>query len=228
MVQTNNYYDELFARLEDYETIPFEDYKYSFLIIKPSGAKHIKPYLSELKRRDIDVLGMFAIHNHEEVNLALHLTERERSHIVPINKMFLDFYGDSAILVLIRKRNITYTDFVSEIYDYKWAARRLVEKPYITYVFDTTNILGINRYEELKVIDKNGNEVDKYEMNHSGSFMVTLPNSLHTPDADVEDTVKELFVIRDLGLVCVENIITNEMLSKIIYYNTMEMLKDME
>lgn len=223
----NNFF-VVFSRLKDYKTMSFEEYKYSFIIVKPNGAKHLSTYLSELKRRKIDILGIFAIHNHEEVNLALHLTERERSHILPINMMFKDFYGDNAILILVGKKNIKYEDFVSEIYDFKWKARGLVEKKYISYVFDTTDILGINQKQWLKVFDENSNEVKKYDMNHEGSFMVALPNSLHSPDDDVESTVKELLTICDLNIVCEENAISETMLSRVINYGTMEMLKDMQ
>lgn len=218
----------MFSRLKDYKTMSFEEYKYSFIIVKPNGAKHLSAYLSELKKWKIDILGIFAIHNHEEVNLALHLTERERSHIIPINMMFKDFYGDNAILILIGKKNIKYEDFVLKIYDFKWKVRRDVEKKYISYVFDTTDILENNQKQWLKVLDENGNEVEKYDMNHQGSFMVALPNSLHSPDGDVESTVKELLTIYDLNIVCEKNIISETMLSRVINYGTMEMLKDMQ
>ena len=208
--------------------MPFEEYKYSFIIVKPNGAKHLETYLSELKKRKFNILGIFAIHNHEEINLRLHITERERSHIIPINRMFKDFYGNNAILILIGKKNIEYNDLVSEIYDFKLMARELVKKKYISYVFDTTDILGIAPRQWLKITDEKGNEIDKYEMNHKGSFMVTLPNSLHSPDSDVETTVKELMTIFDLHVVCKENVISETMLSRIINYGTMEMLKDMQ
>ena len=218
----------MFHRLHDYETMSFEEYKYSFIIVKPNGARHISTYLSELKKLEIDTLNLFAIHNHEEINLALHLTERERSHIIPINLMFKDFYGDNAILILISKKNIEYEDFVSKVYDFKWRARALVEKKYISYVFDTSDILGIKKSQWLKVLDADGNEVKKYDMNHEGVFMVALPNSLHSPDDDVECTVKELMTLYDLGIICEDNIIPDDMLKRVINYGTMEILKDMQ
>lgn len=218
----------MFQRLQDYETMSFEEYKYSFIIVKPNGAKHLSTYLNELKKWKIDVLDLFAIHHHEKINLALHLTERERSHIIPINLMFKDFYGDNAILILIGKRNIEYADFVSEVYEFKWKVRALVEKKYISYVFDTSDILGVNKDQWLKIFDADGNEVKKYDMNHEGSFMVALPNSLHSPDDDVKCSVMELMIIYDLGIICENNIISDDMLKRIINYGTMEMLKDMQ
>ena len=117
MNQTNNY-ATMFSRVKHYETMSFEESKYSFIIVKPNGAKHLSTYLSELEKWNFTVVGIFAVHNHEEVNLALHLTERERSHIIPINKMFRDFYGDNAILILFSKNNINYSDFVKLVYDF--------------------------------------------------------------------------------------------------------------
>lgn len=227
-INNNGNFAVVFSRLKDYRTMSFEEYKYSFIIVKPNGAKHLSTYLRELKKRNFDILGIFAVHNHEEVNLALHPTEGERRHIIPINIMLKDFYGDNAILILIGKKNIEYESLVSEIYDFKWKARGLVEKKYISYVFDTTDILGFNQKQWLKVIDEKGNEVKKYDMNHEGSFMVALPNSLHSPDDNVESTVNELLTIYDLNIICEENVISETMLSKVINYGTMEMLKDMQ
>jgi hypothetical protein len=225
---SNNEFTVIFKRLQDYETMSFEEYKFSFIIVKPNGAKHISTYLEELKKWSIDILDIFAIHNHEKVNLALHLTERERSHIIPINMMFKDFYGDNAVLILIGKKNIEYSEFVSLVYKFKWKARSLVEKKYISYVFDTTDILGVNHGQYLKVLDAEGKEVKKYDMNHKGSFMVALPNSLHSPDDDVESTIKELMTIYHLGIICKNNVIPDAMIERIINYGTMEMLKDMQ
>lgn len=220
-------FTELYNRINDYENMSYEEYKYNFIIIKPNGARHLKIYINELNRQKIDILGFFAIHNHEEVNLSLHITERERNHILPINKMFNDFYGNCAVLVLIGEKNILYQDFVSKIYNFKWHARSLVEKKYISYVFDTSSILGFNEGQVLKVINKDGNEVSKYEMNEPGSFMVTLPNSLHSPDNNVEMTIHELQIIYQMGIINRNNIISDDILHRITKYNSMEMLKDM-
>ena len=95
-------------------------------------------------------------------------------------------------------------------------------------MFDTTNILGINKGQLLKVMDSDGNEVKKYDMNHKGTFMVALPNSLHSPDNDVGGTVNELMIVHKQGIICEKNIVSDKMLKKITYYGTMEMLKDMQ
>lgn len=220
-------FSTLFNRLRNYDAMGYEEYKYSFIIVKPNGARHLKIYANELKRQGFDVLGFFVIYNHEEVNLSLHTTERERRNIIPINKMFKDLYGDSAILILIGQKNISYSEFVEKVYQFKWHARSLVEINYLSYVFDTSSILGINQGEVLKVIDKEGKEVKKYEMNNEGTFMVALPNSLHSPDNDVETTIQELRLMYEMGIISRQNIIPKRILDRITRYNSMEVLKDM-
>lgn len=227
MVDLNDDFATIFNRLNDYKTISYEEYKYGFIIVKPNGARHLQIYINELNREKFDIIGFFAIHNHEEVNLALHHTQREREHILPINKMFKEFYGDSAVLILIGNENISYTDFVAKVYKFKWHARNLVETKYISYVFDTSEILGIDKDQVLKVIDKYGQEIKKYEMNQEGTFMVALPNSLHSPDNDVESTIHELQIIKKMGIVSRKNVIPKDILKKITRYNSMEILKDL-
>ena len=215
---------EVFERLNNYETISFEEYKYSFIIIKPNGARHLKLYIQEIQKSGIDILNYYVLHDHEKVNLALHQTEWELSHVIPINKWFKDFYGNQGILILIGEKNISYSDFTQKIFNFKWMARHLTETPYVSCVFDRSQILNLSPNQELMVVDGNGNIFKKYEMNHSGDFMITLPNSLHSPDADPESTIKELNILRNIG--AFNNIIiSTDIFSEIDYFNSMEILK---
>ena len=64
-------------------------------------------------------------------------------------------------------------------------------------------------------------------MNQEGTFMVALPNSLHSPDNDVESTIHELQIIKKMGIVSRKNVIPKDILKKITRYNSMEILKDL-
>lgn len=216
--------EEVFSRLNNYELMSFEEYKYSFVIVKPNGARHLKLYIQELEKSGIDVLGYYGVNNHEQINLALHQTERELSHVVPINKWFKDFFGNQGIIILIGKKNISYDDFSKMVFDFKWKARRLTETPYVSCVFDRSKALDLPQTQELKVIDESGTEVKKYEMNCKGDFMITLPNSLHSPDADVVTTVKELQILKQIGAFDVP-IYDTTVFEEIDYLNSMEVLK---
>lgn len=221
-VETN--LNEIFARLDNYKTMSMEEYKYSFVIVKPNGARHLKPYIREIEKSGIDILGYYVIHDHEKVNLALHTTDWELSHVVPINKWFQDFYGNQGILILVGKNNISYDDFSRLVFDFKWKARHLTETPYVSCVFDRSQILDFSPSQELKVIDETSSEVKKYEMNHSGDFMITLPNSLHSPDGNSASTVAELQVLHNIGAFSIP-IYDTTIFEEIEYFNSMEILK---
>lgn len=215
---------KMFGRLSNYRIMSIEEYKYSYVIVKPNGARHLKIYIAELERKGIDILGFYVIHDHEKVNLELHPTEWERSHVIPINKWFNDFYGNQGILILIGEKNISYEEFTKKVFEFKCRARHLTEKTYVSCVFDRSQIFKIIPTHELKVIDSNGNEVKKYEMNHSGDFMITLPNSLHSPDANVDSTISEMKILYKIG-VFNSVIMSEEILEEIDDFNSMEILK---
>ena len=61
-------------------------------------------------------------------------------------------------------------------------------------------------------------------MNNPGDFMVTLPNSLHSPDAHLESTVKELKILYNIGAFDYK-IDNPQIFEEIDYFNSMELLK---
>lgn len=217
----------ILEKIGDYRTLGFEEYKYSYLIVKPNGVKHFKTYVEELVQQRFTIIGFFAIQDYETLNIALHPTEKEQRHIVPINNMFKDFYSNYAILILIAKANITYPDFVRQVYLFKTSVRKRFEVQYVSYVFDISEILRDNQHQVLKIYGADKQEIAKREMNHEGTFLVFSVNSLHSPDPDLEVTISEMELLQANGIFSQKNLIPKVLVESIKRYETFAFLKDM-
>ena len=219
--------EQVFQEVENYRALGFEDYKYSYFIIKPNGVNCFKEYVEELKRQGFTIVNFFAVQDYDTVNIALHPTQKELRHIIPINNMFKEFYSNYAVLILVAKSNITYNDFAKQVYIFKKTVRKRFEPDYISYVFDASELLNEERQQLLKIIDKDSNEVPKKWMNQKGSFLVFSVNSLHSPDADVEVTISEMQKLEKMGIFSRENIIPKALVEAMMRYETFAFIKDM-
>lgn len=226
-MQYKKYEEEMFLRLKDVSSLEKQDLKYNYIIVKPNGASHLKTCVNALEWRGFLISGIYAITDFKKVNEALHPLESEQEKIIPINKMFLDYFGNYAVCIVINKANITYEKFAEMVNGFKWFVRGMTTTPYVTCVFNQCEFMGKQPNQVLRIMDDFGNNVPMYEMNNKGSFIVTMPNSIHTPDADVQSIVKEFFVLKELDIILPENLVSNEYIDKIHKYKTMNVLQDM-
>lgn len=223
---TNLGYNKLFNDIDNHDKLEFSDFKYSYLIVKPNGNRHFRTYVEELKKKGFAIFGYYSVMDYATVNVALHPTPIEQRHIVPINNMFKDCYGNYGVLILIEKTHITYEQFVKEVYEFKADTRKIFEVEYLSYVFDISKMLGEYREQKLVIIEKDGSEGKKREMNQIGTFLVFSVNSLHSPDPDVKVTVDEMFLLKKMNIIAESNRIPKEIVHKISEYETFVYLKD--
>lgn len=219
--------NDMFLRLENVKNLTKQDIKYDYVIVKPNGAKHLKICLETIKWRGIDILGIYAIKDFEKVNMELHSLESEREKVIPITKMFLDYFGNYAVLIVIGKDNIMYDKFAEMVNGLKWFIRGMTATPYVTCIFNQSALLDKEPNQEIFIIDSENKKVQMYEMNNKGKFIVTMPNSIHTPDASVESIVHELKILKNLNIFDSSNHVSEQFLQMIYKYETMNVLKDM-
>lgn len=222
---TNLGYNKLFDDISNYKNLEFSDFKYSYLIVKPNGNRHFRTYVEELKKKGFEIFGYYSVMDYATVNVALHPTPPEQRHIVPINNMFKDCYGNYGVLILIGKTHITYEDFVKEVYAFKADTRKIFEVDYLSYVFDISKMLGEYREQRLVLLEKDGSEAKKREMNHVGTFLVFSINSLHSPDPDVKITIQEMLLLKEMNIISPNNCIPDEIVCRIGEYETFVYLK---
>lgn len=217
----------IFDKIESCKTFDFEEEKYSYLIVKPNGMRHINTYLTELIKENYKIIGFFAIRDYEAVSLALHPSKKKRRHIIPINNMFKTLFGNYAVAILIVKSNISYEDFVEQLYQFKKRVRRIFDTPNLAYVFEISSLLNDQQNQRLKLVDINGNELPKKEMNQEGTFQVYSVNSLHSPDSNVEETIYEMGLLRKMGIFTENNKIPKILIRAILRYETFTFIRDM-
>lgn len=225
---TNLGYNKLFDDISNYERLDFSNYKYSYLIVKPNGNRHFRTYVEQLKAKGFEIFGFYSVMDYATVNVALHPTPPELRHIIPINNMFKDCYGNYGVLILIGKTHITYESFVKEVYAFKTDTRKIFEVEYLSYVFDISEMLGEYREQRLILLEKDGSEGKKHEMNQIGTFLVFSINSLHSPDPDVQVTIQELLLLKEMKLISEVNCIPEEIVRKIARYETFVYLEDIK
>ena len=218
---------DFLEKMTNYQEGGFEEKKYSFLIVKPNGVRHLETYVKALKENGFNIIEFFAIKDFASINVELHNSKKKLRHIIPINSMFKTFFGNYGILILISKAHITFEDFVKEVCDFKVDIRKQFIRTDLAYVFDISSLIGDQQNQVIKIFDENGNEVPKREMNQKGTFKVYSVNSLHSPDPTVDATITEMKILNKMGIFDSRNIISRRIIRKMIKYETFAFIKDM-
>ncbi len=55
-----------------YRSLKINAYKYSYIIVKPNGARHFKTYVKELEKNGFDVIEYYTIVDYETINMKLY------------------------------------------------------------------------------------------------------------------------------------------------------------
>lgn len=219
---------DMYRILDNAGNVSFEDMKISYLILKPNAAKHYGVIINEIINNRFTILGQYAVGDYETVNMALHIDQpAAMKYIVPISRMYNDFYGNYGVLVVIGKRNITYDNFCLQVVTLKKGLRSKFELSYISYAFDTSELGAQNEKQRLVIISPEGQEVKKDKFNEEGTYMVFFINEIHSPDETVDNTVKEMKFLMNMGMLEENNLIPNSVLENMRRYHTFEFLKDM-
>lgn len=206
----------------------FESMKISYMILKPNAAKHYGVIIKEIISNRFTILGQYAVTDYETVNMALHIDQpAAMKYIVPISRMYNDFYGNYGVLLVLGKRNITYENFCLQVVTLKKGLRSKFELSYISYAFDTSELGANNEKQRLMIVSSEGKEVKKDKFNEEGTYMVFFINEIHSPDETVDNTVKEMKFLMNMGLLEESNVIPDQIQANMRRYHTFEFLKDM-
>lgn len=223
-------YFEFLKNLKNSRTknLEFEDYKYSYIILKPNSAIHFKEYFEELITQKFEILDCFAIFDYETINMSLHKDQDVLDYIMPLSRFYNDYYSNYAILILIGKRKITYESFVLQVHRFKMAMRDRFHLDYLSMVFNNAKIGLENKEQTLKILNKADDELPREQFNaDTGSYMLFLPNEIHCPDASVETTISELTSLYESEVLINSNIIPKNIIESIKKYGTYSFLQDM-
>lgn len=218
---------ELQNTVLNYSTLKHEDTKYSYMIVKPNGEKHFSMIVTLIQSSGVHIEGMYKIDDYEYVNILLHPEKEKQKYIIPINRIYKDYYSNRAILILVSEGNISYEDFSRKIVELKLEIRYKNDYNYIAYVLDVSKIGMRYNGETLKIVNKFNVEVAKQKMNEKGTFLVISINEIHSPDANIENTINELILLFNGKIISKENEIPNDTIEFIMKYGTFSFLQDL-
>ena len=171
--------EEVLAVIEKHEKLDFKELKISYLILKPNAARHYKVIVNEIEKQQYTIIGQYAIRDYETLNMALHVEQPESmKYIIPISRMYNDFYGNYGVLLLIGKSNITYENFCLQVVSLKQNLRARFKFSYIAYAFDTSELGRENQHQRLVVVDKDGKQTGDEYFKREGTFMVFYINEI--------------------------------------------------
>ena len=221
--------EEVLAVIEKHEKLDFKELKVSYLILKPNAARHYKVIVNEIEKQQYTIIGQYAIRDYETLNMALHVEQPESmKYIIPISRMYNDFYGNYGVLLLIGKSNITYENFCLQVVSLKQNLRARFKFSYIAYAFDTAELGRENLHQKgLVVVDKDGKQtVDEYFKEKELSWCFTSMKFILLMQS-VATLVKEMRLMDGMELFDVQNQIPKNIIEMMKKYKSFEHIKDM-
>lgn len=214
--------------VDTYKGLEINESKISYLILKPNAAKHYQQIIQEIEANQFQILGQYAIMDYESINMALHIEQpKSLKYIMPISRMYNDFYGNYAILIVIAKKNITYEHFCIQVASLKRYLRDKMKLSYVSFAFNTAELGEENERQRLIILSKDGTELAKDEFNKEGTFMVFYVNEIHSPDDSVANTIKEMKLLLSLDSFNENLKIPKSIVENMKRYGTFELLKDL-
>lgn len=205
------------------------DFKISYMILKPNAAKHYDLILKEIEKSNFIILDQYAIFDYELVNMTLHLDQPSAmKYLIPISKMYHNFYGNYGILLLIGKYNISYEYLCLQVAILKKRLRAQFDVDYVGFAFDTSNLGEENKHERLIILSNDGKEIKKGRFNEEGTYMVFMVNEIHSPDEKLSSLQNEMHILDALEIFDVHNVLQKNIIDNIRRYHSFEFLIDLQ
>ena len=218
---------EVKSSLLNYTNMIRTSKKYSYIIVKPNGEKHFASILKSIRSYNLTIERIYKIDDYESVNILLHPEKEKQKYILPINRVYKDFFSNYAILILVSESNISYDILISQIVKLKFEVREKYDYDYIAYILDVSKIGMQYNEETVKIISKSQVEIAKQKMNGKGSYLIMSINEIHSPDSNIQNTVRELILLIDNQIISQRNEISKKTVKLIEKYGTFLFLQDL-
>lgn len=214
--------------INNYQKIRYEKNKISYFILKPNSARNYTNIINEIEKL-FTIEGQYAIFDYDKINMLLHHGQESAiKYLIPISRYYYDYCGNYAILILISKKNIIYEDMCKQVCKLKKKIRELLHNNYFSFIFDVSKIGELNCKQHIEILSDSDKIIKKDSMNQSGTFMIFYINELHSPDSTIENTIQELKLLVEQGILDEKNQINSEIINSIRKYKSYEFLKDLK
>lgn len=201
---------------------------YSYFIIKPDGMKFFDDICDNIEQKFSSVK-YYAIEDYKDIIKKLYYKHYQNKG-EKFSKSFesylyglTEIFGNQAILAVVANTEMNYEDFVRSVYETKLEIR---EK----YVNDNIGIVtnyGDGEKNYIKLVSEYGEEKSPRIMKELGNHRISDINVIHCPDANIEDTLRELDILSKEGIIDDKNMIMLSMIKQMRKYQTAKFQDDM-
>lgn len=202
---------------------------YSYFVIKPDGIRHMDKIIDEIHKGEFSSIYFYAIHDFENIIKKLyfkHYKEKGKdfkkgfeSYLYGIKQIYNNF----GILLVVGDDNRSYEELVKQVFETKMKVRDELVNDNIGIA---TNVPG-EEENYIKIISKNGENKRIRCLNNPGFHRINDLNFIHCPDPKITTTLEELDILYNNGIISDENLISSDMIKKIIRYKCNNFIEDM-
>lgn len=201
---------------------------YSYFIIKPDGMRFLDEICDTLEGK-YNSIRYYAIDDFAGIVKKLYHKYFEikgkdfeksfQSYLYGVNEIF----GNQAILVLIADSTKQPEELMTSVYQTKMEIRK-------RHVNDNIGIVtnfGEGQKDYIRIVAEDGTERAPRIMNTWGTHRINNINIIHCPDPNKEDTLGELKILFDQGVIDDKNLIMDKMMKQMRRYQTAKFQRDM-
>lgn len=202
--------------------------KYSYFIIKPDGMRFLDDICNTIEQR-YQSIRYYAIEDFDDIIKKLYYKHFEgkgekfansfSSYLYGLKELF----GNYAILALVADSTKEYDQLMQSVFNTKIEIRNKYVNNNIGIVTNHGN--GQKNY--IRLISEDGAEKQPRIMNGLGSHRISDMNIIHCPDPNREDTLAELNILLQEGIIHDTNMITEPMMKQMRKYQTAKFQEDM-
>ena len=199
---------------------------YSYFLVKPDGVKFLDKICEDIEKK-YESVRYYAVSDFENIIKKLYHKHYEKggekfansfqSYLYGLREMF----GNEAVLILVGDNKRTYEELMKSVLDTKFGIRD-------KYVNNNVGIVTNygDRTEYIKIVSSDGIKKTRI-MNEEGSYRISDMNILHCPDSIKSETLDELGILIDEGIIDDKNLITYDMIRMMKRYQTANFQRDM-
>ncbi len=202
---------------------------YSYFIVKPDGVKYLDDICNTLEGQYAKIK-YYAIDDYKDITKKLyykHFESKGESFAKSFDSYLYgltEIFGNQAILAVVAEDRNNLDELVHNIHETKTQIR----EKYVNHNVGIVTNYGEGIPNFIRFISEEGEVANPRIMKSLGIHRISDMNVIHSPDANKEDTLKELQILLDSGIIDDKNWINESMLNQMRKYHTVAFQEDMK
>jgi len=202
---------------------------YSYFIIKPDGIRFLNDICKNIEE-NFDSIKYYSIENFDETITKLyhkHFLTRKPSFKQSLQSYLWglkELFGNYGVLALVSDTDTKYDGFMQKVFNTKLEIR----KQFVNNNLGIITNYGEGQKNRIRILFEDGHEKVPRIMSDLGNHRINDMNVIHCPDPNLEDTLGELKILFDSGVINDKNLLTEELLQKMKKYQTGRIQADMK